>query len=748
MATIQRRVTLYGVHYFFSDPRGAHLCLISNPLKGWKSESSHETSFYTIHLLPYLSLIIFQYKSHYHNMEDESLFSKVCGSLSRATNYTFARANPDGHWCGEIRSNVTITAEYVFLFQSLGREIPGGPEPLLNFILSQQNPDGSWGLAPDYPGDVSTSSEAYLALKMLGLPITAAPMRLATRFILSVGGVAKVRIFTRIFFAQFGLFPWDAVPQLPAEFFLLMTALPINIYSLASWARSTVIPMLIIRHHQKIYPIKTVDGPQDEFLDELWLDPSDKMVPYARSLADLWDTDFLTIAFTIADKMLWGLRGMRYLPTRCYARRQCVKWILSHQEKQGDWAGIVIPMYVSVQALLLEGYKFEDPEIQRGLQAIERFAIHDTQGKRMQPCVSPVWDTVLMMRALCDAGVSPSDLHLRHAAKWVKGRQNLGPEGDWRVYNPSLAAGGFSFEHYNTWYPDADDTAAAILALVKQNPFSINSSVISRAALWICGMQNNNGGWGAFDRNNDKLFLNKIPFSDMNALCDPSTADVTGHVLEAFALMMEIAANEYITPSLHDKILEACEGAIWYLHQQQESTGAWFGRWGSNHIYGTSNVLCGLAYFVKERVDVKDMVDDAIGWLRYMQNKDGGWGEGLDSYKDHRRAGIGPSTPSQTGWAVMSLLPYVDANDKAVQKGIEYLVHTQTDVDEGGVAASWPERLYTGTGFPEHFYFGYEYYRHYFPMMALGRWVNMMSEVKDERIGEKVDSVLNFKGRN
>jgi squalene-hopene/tetraprenyl-beta-curcumene cyclase len=528
-------------------------------------------------------------------MEKDSLFSEVCGSLSKATNYSFARTKSDGHWVGEIRSNVTITAEYIFLYQSLGRDIPGGPEPLVYFILSQQNPDGSWGHAPDYPGDVSTSSEAYLSLKMLGYPTTAEPMRLARKFILSVGGVAKVRIFTRIFFAQFGLFPWHAVPQMPAEFILLMTALPINIYMMASWARSTIIPLLIIRHHEKIYSIPTIDGPQHEFLDELWLDPSNKMVPYARSLADLWDTDFFTIAFTIADQILWALKAMRYLPIRYYARSQCVKWILSHQEKQGDWAGIFLPMKFSIQALSLEGYKFDDPAIQRALQAIERFAVHDNKGKRMQSCVSPVWDTVLMLRALCDAGVNPSDPRLNHTANWIKGRQNLGPEGDWRIDNPNLAPGGFSFEHYNAWYPDCDDTAAAILALVKQNPSSVDSSVVTRAALWICGMQNSDGGWGAFDRNNNKLFLNKIPFSDMNALCDPSTADVTGHVIEAFALIMEIATHEYIAPSLHDKIAEACEGAIWYLNQQQETTGAWFGRWGSNYIYGTSNVLCGLA---------------------------------------------------------------------------------------------------------------------------------------------------------
>jgi squalene-hopene/tetraprenyl-beta-curcumene cyclase len=289
------------------------------------------------------------------------LSSEVRTSLSKAVSYAFTRAKSDGHWLGEIRSNVTVTAEYVFLYHSLGKEIPGGPKPLQNFILSEQNPNGSWGLAPDYPGDVSTSSEAYCALKLLGFPTDSAPMRLAKKFILSVGGVAKVRIFTRIFFAQFGLFPWEAIPQMPAEFILLTAASPINIYTLASWARSTIVPLLIIRHHEKVYPIQKIEGPQDEYLDELWLDSSDKMVPYTQSLADLWDTDYPTIAFTAVDKLLRAMKAMRYLPSRYYARKQCLRWILSHQEKQGDWAGIFLPMKFSIQALLLEGHKFEDP---------------------------------------------------------------------------------------------------------------------------------------------------------------------------------------------------------------------------------------------------------------------------------------------------------------------------------------------------------------------------------------------------
>ena len=664
-------------------------------------------------------------------MDEDKLLLNATRSLSLATVYAFDRQISDSHWCGEVRSNVTVTAEYVFLYHSIGKEVPGKPSSIRDFIVSQQNNDGSWGLAPGYPGDVSTSSEAYLALKMLGESRYLPHMQRAQAFIRSVGGVAKVRIFTRIFFAQLGLLPWKAIPAMPAEFILIPSFLPMNVYTLASWARSTIIPLLIIRHHERIYPIKSSFGAPSAFLDELWLEPDNKLVPYSPPLVDLWRDDLVKFTFSVADKVLVFLGSICESPLRRYALRRCVSWIVAHQEKQGDWAGILMPMICSIQALLLEGYSLLDPEIQLGLEAIERFAIRDRNGGRIQPCVSPVWDTALMLRALCDAGIKKTDDRVSRAIRWLKSQQLLGEAGDWRIYCGKSGAGGFSFEYFNTWYPDIDDTAAAILAIVKRNPESIDSTVVTQAVLWICAMQNKyDGGWGAFDVNNNKEFFNKIPFSDMNALCDPSTADVTGHVLETFGSILQTMDREFLAAEIFGRIQAASDRAIRYLSTQQESRGSWYGRWGVNHIYGTSSALCGLSYFAAEQTEVQDMVDRALEWLIYKQNKDGGWGEGLESYQDGRRAGDGSSTPSQTAWAVMGLLSHLPPDDCVIKRGIAYLICTQTDVEVRAESASWTENAYTGTGFAKHFYFGYELYRHYFPMMALGRYVSAVAVMR------------------
>ncbi|KAK8109493.1 terpene cyclase [Apiospora kogelbergensis] len=672
-----------------------------------------------------------------------------------AVEHAWETRRPDGHWNGELLSNATITAEQVFFYQSLGSSPIPDAEAYQYYLLSQQQQDGSWSIAPDYPGDVSTSAEAYLALKILGVPQHHEAMRRGRAFIRRCGGVAAVRIFTRIFFAQFGLFPWDAVPQLPAEFILCPSFAPINVYRLSSWARSTLIPLLIIRHHQKIYPLPEggdQPDPHSKYLDELWLHPGNKNIPYGPSLARPWESDLWSLMFGSIDTALYWLGGLKpFWPVRRYARRKCVEWILDRQEKQGDWAGIIPPMHAGVQALLLEGYKLEDVRIQSAIAAIERFTWQDEGGKRLQSCVSPVWDTVLMTRSLSprkpekkgEAESWSQDERLRQTVRWIKSHQLLGPEGDWRIYNPALEAGGFSFEYSNTWYPDVDDTAAAILALVSQDAAAaLDSATVASAAAWICGMQNRDGGWAAFDLDNDRLWLNRIPFSDMDALCDPSSADVTGRILEAFGLMQRHAARgAFLDARTLDRIGRACPRGVAYLLRQQERDGSWYGRWGANYVYGTSNALCGLAYFAEGDDEVEDAVRAAAGWLEAAQNPDdGGWGEDLRSYRDPERAGRGaPSTPSQTAWALMGLLAACKGKTSpAIEAGIRHLVETQVysgGADRGSTQsmATWAERQYTGTGFPNFFYIGYTMYRHYFPIMALGRYLTAFKRVGESQ---------------
>lgn len=656
-------------------------------------------------------------------MSNSGLLSDAKNAMSLAVSYTFEVAQPDGHWYGEQKGNATITSEYVFLRQALGLDMTIDQDALCRYLLSDQNCDGSWGLAPDIPGDVSTSTEAYLALKILGVATDAAPMQRARDFILAVGGVARVRIFTRFYLASFGLFPWTSVPEMPAELILLPSWAPINVYRLSSWARAIVVPLLILSHHRPVFALPNGRHNDNDYLDELWCGLKSRDIPYSKSIQDLLRTDWVAFSFAAADTALSWLGGLRAFPQRKHARKQVVKWMLERQEGVGDFGGGIFPAdHFCILALILEGFSPDDSRIVRGLEAVERLAWVDSRGKRIQPCVGPVWDTILMAVALCDSGLDKKDDRLGRAVEWIKVRQLFGPQGDWRVYQPDLAPGGFSFEYANTWYPDVDDTAAIIIGFIKHDPRSANSLSVTAAVEWILGMQNRDAGWGAFDHNNDYLFLNKIPFSDMGALCDPSSADVTGRILEAFGLLHRTSAHVKVREDILEKTKRASERAIQYIESIQETTGAWYGRWGCNYIYGTSNVLCGLVYYTKDNTQVQRMIEPALEWLKKVQNTDGGWGEGLNTYADPTRAGCGVSTASQTAWGAMGLMAHLPRTDEAIRRGIGYLVKTQNDMKGDG--ATWPQRLYTGVGFPIHWYLGYSLYSHYFPMMALGRYLH------------------------
>lgn len=347
------------------------------------------------------------------NLSQPTTVERVRSALSSAAEYAWALQRHNGHWCGELKSNATITAEQILFTTSLGYGISEKDKiSYRRYFLGEQQADGSWAVAPEYPGDISTSCEAYLALKILGMPTDSLEMRKARDFILSAGGVASVRIFTRIYFAQFGLFPWQATPELPAELILIPPSIPLNIFKFASWARSTVVPLLIICHHRPVYALPNGRSCNNDFLDELWLDPSDKMVPLPGH------SDMYSFVFGSINTVLQWLGGLRWSPSRGYALRKCVDWILGRQEPNGDWAGIIPPMHFGVQALLLEGYSKEDDLIRRAVAAIDDFHWQDETGKRLQSCVSPVWDTALMLRGLCDAGTVPrDDTRLQSAAQ-------------------------------------------------------------------------------------------------------------------------------------------------------------------------------------------------------------------------------------------------------------------------------------------------------------------------------------------
>jgi len=624
----------------------------------------------------------------------------------RAVEHSYAKQKADGHWCAELESNCTITAEYVLMRQALGLDLTVRRAGLVQYLFDHQREDGSWGIVHDVDGDISSTAESYLALRILGVEAGDARLERAKAFILAGGGLEKMRVFTRIFFAMFGLFPWDAVPILPPELVLLPASSPVNIYSFASWARGTIVPLLVIFHHRPLFALPNGKHRENDWLDHLWHNPRAKHVPYAGPLAEVVRTNGFSwkSVFSVADVALRGYEKLTAGPlsrVRKRALEACIAWVLEHQEPNGDWAGIFPPMVNGVLALYAHGYATDSDPVRLGLEAIDRFTLDDAAGIRVEACQSPVWDTALTMIGLLDCGAG--DERISASGEWITKLQILEDHGDWKVYNPKGKPGGWSFEYANTWYPDVDDTAAVVIAFLKQDPSSAKSNVVRRAVDWVVSMQNKDGGWAAFDRENDKLFLNDVPFSDMDSLCDPSTPDIVGRVLEMFGFLQDRRYDE------------ACARGISYLRKSQEPEGSWFGRWGVNYVYGTSNVLCALRLHGFDAAE--PMIARALGWLRSVQNADGGWGETTKSYADRNLMGRGPSTASQTAWALMALLAFLPADHAAIQRGIEWLISRQTD--EG----SWNEKEFTGTGFPKHFYLRYHMYRHYFPLMALGRYV-------------------------
>lgn len=657
-------------------------------------------------------------------------------AIAEAKAHAFDIVKEDGHWNGELQSNSTITSEYIFMCTALNLSLATDGPALRQWLEADQAPDGSWNLGHGLPGNISATVESYMALKILGVDVASPNMVRAKDFIYAHGGVEKVRVFTRIFLAMFGLFSWSAVPQMPAELILVPNWSRMSVYRMASWARGTVVPLLVICHHRPVFALPNGQSAKNDFLDELWHDPSDKVVPYTPTLWNMWMNDgslSWKFGFTLADKSLYCIRTMlKYFPVRSFATRKCMEWVLDRQEESGDWAGIFPPMINSILALHVEGYALDSGPMRKGLEAMERFAWRDKRGMRVQACTSPVWDTILMTIGLLDAGTPESDPRLKNSVEWVRKRQILDEQaGDWRIYRPNVKPGGWAFEYFNTHYPDIDDTAAAILAFVKQDPKSVISSHVIQAVEWILGMQNPDGGWAAFDVENNNYYLNEIPFDDMKALCDPSTADVTGRVLEAFGLFCSAAdtlsAGKDI--KIMTRVMAASTLAIRFLDSIQEQSGSWWGRWGVNYIYGTSNVLCALAYVDGGRV-VK-MTEPALQWLKDCQQSDGGWGEGLHTYKEGEALGQQESTASQTAWAVMGLLAHLPPTDEAIRQGVRFLVDTQTRV---GKTATWEEPHFTGTGFPGHFYLRYDYYRHCFPLMALGRYKAAVEELKKRHV--------------
>lgn len=646
---------------------------------------------------------------------------RLADALSRAQGYLLAQQNLEGFWWAELEANVTLTAEYIMLQRILihanainafsnGRNREAQIQQMARYLLRQQCSHGGWELFYGDGGEISTTIEAYFALKLAGYRETEVPMQQARKFIMERGGLTKARVFTKLHLALFGAYPWDGIPTLPPWFMFLPSWFPFNVYSMASWARSSTVPLLVVIDKKPVYDLGI-------FAEELFVEGSQ-----AKADTGLKNNDGTTIGslFLAADQTLKMLDQLGLVPFRQAGIQAAERWVIERQDTSGDWAGIVPAMLNSILMFHALGYSAEHPYIKRGLDALDRFCIEEgavsdselPQYLRLQPCISPTWDTALGLSALLDSGVSPTDSRIKAAGEWLLTKQ-IFRYGDWAVYNRKGKPAGWAFEFYNDYYPDVDDTAAVIMALLalKTDDDGYKLEACRAATEWVMSMQCKAGGWAAFDIDNTNDLWNQMPYGDLKAMIDPPTADLTGRVLELLG---------HWQTKHHEKLYrdEDVQRAINFLLSLQEKDGSWWGRWGVNYIYGTYLALVGLrsiAPFAGFDMNC-DQVTRAAAWLRSVQNADGGWGETCDSYKKPELRGKGPSTPSQTAWALMGLMAAGDYETDSVKLGIEYLLTKQNS------DGSWPEAEFTGTGFPGHFYINYHQYRNQFPLTALGRY--------------------------
>ena len=635
----------------------------------------------------------------------------AAAALDRAVGHLLGLQHEQGWWQGELETNVTMDAEDLLLREFLGVRTAEQTAAAARWIRSCQRADGTWANFRGGDADLSTTVEAYVALRLAGDAPDAGHMARAAAWILARGGIPATRVFTRIWLAMFGQWSWDDLPVIPPEMIYLPAWFPLNVYDWACWARQTIVPLTIVG---SLRPVRTLPFGLNE------LRPTGSGHAPRTGSAGVKGEGAAgggwSAAFNGLDRVLhrYQKRLPRLAPARAVraaAMRRCAEWIIARQEKDGCWGGIQPPWVYSLIALHLLGYGLDHPVISRGLAGLDRFTIWedspDGPVRRLEACQSPVWDTVLAMVGLADAGLAPDHPALVSAAGWVLDEEIHGP-GDWQVRRPGLAPAGWAFEFDNDGYPDIDDTAEVVLALRRVGwPAAGIAEATARATAWLTGMQSKDGGWGAFDADNTSRLVGKLPFCDFGEVTDPPSADVTAHTVEALTAMGLGAGKP------------ARRGVTWLL-QAQEADGSWFGRWGANYVYGTGAVVPALiAAGVRPG---KPAIRRAVAWLVSHQNPDGGWGEDLRSYDDPSWAGRGESTASQTAWALLALLAAWDARPgspeaDSIDRGVAWLAQTQRE------DGTWDEPLFTGTGFPGDFYINYHLYRLVFPVSALGRYV-------------------------
>jgi len=652
---------------------------------------------------------------------------KVKECIRRSQEYLLSRQHSDGYWTGILEADVSVVADYIILGRILGINSKRREEKAVNYLLENQNMDGSWSLFWKGNGSLDVTIKSYFCLKMSGLSSDTEYMRKARNFILKNGGIENANTYTKIILALFGQYPWKKIPEIPPEIIFLPDWFYISIYDFASWARATIMAFSIIITLKPIFSLK-----KEENIFELYLHTKNINNPETKKLKHLYNAGSIFVLLNGVFK-LWDRIPEKMKPGRSKAIKKVEEWILEHQEDDGSWGGIMLPWLFSLIALKCLGYKETHPVIRKGIKGLENFIVEDSRIMVLQPATSPVWDTAWTLIALRQSGLESCHPQLLKGANWLMDKQ-INVCGDWKIKNPGIKPGCWSFEFENKFYPDIDDTSVVCwaLSLIEVQDRKKRDEAVKKGINWVISMQNNDGSWAAFDRNNHKKILRHIPFADFITPLDFGSPDITAHVLSILGkqycsnnsnkdgnkgeAIYNINANSFTDKKV---ILKALN----YLRKTQREDGSWYGRWGVNFIYGTSKVLQALESLgncISEYNPCYINKDKAVKWLKSSQNEDGGWGESCSSYEINKYCSLGESTASQTAWALQGLLSVSGEEvSEEVLKGINYLTESQQD------NGSWNEKHFTGGGFPGAFYLKYELYKDYFPLMALAKFIKV-----------------------
>ncbi|MCZ6803609.1 MAG: squalene--hopene cyclase [Proteobacteria bacterium] len=615
--------------------------------------------------------------------------------IQSAKNRLLDQQHDDGHWVYELEADCTISAEYILMNHFVDEIDDETEQKIAQYLRNKQNEEGGWSLYTGGDFDLSCSVKTYYALKLVGDDPHEEHMIRARNMILNHGGAARTNVFTRIAMALFGQVPWRATPFIPAEVIILPKWFPFHIDKVSYWSRTVMVPLFVLCTMKP-----EAANPRGIYIRELFITPPEDEQHYFKV------TTKLNYAFLILDHM--GRFVEKRVPqfVRRYSIRKCEQWFLARMNEEHGIGGIFPAMVNVFESLVALGYAKEHPTRKLARQAID--ALLTKRGNTMycQPCLSPVWDTCLVSQALIETETEDNiTAEIENALDWLKARQLSDEPGDWRIPRPNLAGGGWAFQYSNYYYPDLDDTAMVAWAMHRTGKDKY-SEPIQRAANWVAGMQSNGGGFGSFEVNNTRYYLNAIPFADHGALLDSPTADVTGRSIA----ILTLADKKKYSKNIND--------AIEYLISDQEEDGSWFGRWGTNYIYGTWSVLTALE--IAKEDPQQEYIRKSVRYLQGIQNEDGGWGESNDSYYPPRHHRPYQSTAFQTAWALLALLAVGEAETDTVRKGINYLLSTPT------TDGHWYDDSYTAPGFPRVFYLKYHGYTKYFPLWALARYRNLI----------------------